>query len=175
MTTTDPAADPVAVPTEDDAVTEHWTYGGTNAATGKDRRDLWYDGDRHRWYFTPVKGAHPAVGCVYTVQAARWTAADGKERIQRYTVPAYEGRQDDRDWAAALQAAAHAVDLEIAADQMERRAKRDPEIERALAPILRVAANMNYATRSALVDLVTREIYRADRKRTGPAPAGGDD
>jgi hypothetical protein len=162
MTTTDPVP---ADPAEADAITEHWTYGGTNAATGKDRRAIWYDADRKAWYFTPVKGTHPVVGCVYTVEVARHVNADGKISMTRYGAPSFEGRQDDSDWAAALQAAAHAADLEIAAGQMERRAARDTELDQALAPILRIAGKMPYAQRSALADLVTRQIYRAERDR----------
>jgi hypothetical protein len=166
MTDTDTTAEDLAAADAAPRVTEQWTYGGTNAATGKDRRDIWYDETRRRWYFAPVRGAHPVVGCVYAVEVARSTGAEGKALITKYGTPHYTGQAEDRDWAASLEAAAHAAELERTAAAMERRAARDPELDRVIAPLERVAAGMTYAQRAALVELVTRKIYRADRKGT---------
>jgi hypothetical protein len=148
-------------PTQTGAVAEEWTYGGTNSETGKDRRAIWYDKDRNRWYFSPDKGTHPVVGCVYTVKVARTRKEDGKESLTRWGIPIYVGRQEDGDWAAALQVSAHAADLEAAAGQMERRAAKDTELDQAIKAIERIAANVPYAHRAALIELVTNRIYRA--------------
>jgi hypothetical protein len=143
--------------------TETWTYGGLTAGAGKARRAIWFDADRRRWLFAPVTGTHPVVGCDYTVEATRTEDAE-KITLHRHSVPHFEGRNADSDWAAALEAAAHLVEMEAATDAMERRAGRDAELDRAIAPLERIAAGMTYAQRSALVDLVTRKIYRVDRR-----------
>jgi hypothetical protein len=161
MTDTNPTPAPEASPAEAEAVTELWTYGGLTSASRKDQRAIWYDADRHRWLFAPVKGTHPVVGGLYAVEATRYTDDDGKARLNRHTVPQFTGLAEDRAWRAQLEASAHAVELEIASGQMERRAARDGAIAHALEPVERLAAGMSYSQRAALVDLITRRIYRA--------------
>jgi hypothetical protein len=159
-----------AADTEKKWAVEEWTYGGDTGA-GKDKRSIWYgpDPDRRRLLYVPDKGRRYAVGYLYAVEVARVPAnpADPDAPVAGATWrrgnPTYLRPQPDREWAARLQADAHARDQQVAQEQLEKRARRDPgPLDEAIEPLERLAATMTYAQRDALIAMVTRKLYRAN-------------
>jgi hypothetical protein len=140
---------------------ERWTYGGQAAGRTRARVAVWYDENRAKLLYAPDKGARYVPGAVYEVQVRR----DG-DQIQRLGAAVFQGRNPDPEWAAQVEAGAYAGDRQIAADALERRAARDTELDKLLAPVEAAAAGMTYAQRDALIALVTRRVYRANPERS---------
>jgi hypothetical protein len=138
--------------------TEPLTYGGTAKGKTVARLSVWYDQDRADAAFTPDKGRHYAIGGVYDTEVCR--DAEGAI-VGRRGTPRFTGTHPDTEWVAALEADDYAAQQKIATGQLERRAARDSEIDKALQPVEDLAAGLNYAQRDALVAMVTRRIYRA--------------
>jgi hypothetical protein len=154
-------AEPIeaTVPDPSERHTELWTYGGVHPGVKRAKVAIWYDEGRKRLAFAPIPGTHPAPGCVYRVEVTR---AGGK--VTRHTDPVYEGPSDG-DWYARCEAEALVGANEIAAASLERKMARDGgQLAELIAPLEEIAGGLNYAQREALVALVTRKIYRADRK-----------
>ena len=143
---------------------EQWTYGGIAEVTGGGKRAVWYDAARVRWLFPPQRGAHLVVGGVYQVHVTR-TESAGKLVPHRHGSPAFTGdRNPDADWCAQLEAEALARNRVRAAAVIERRLARDGgELDKLIAPIERVAASMSYPQRAALLELISRKVYRAQK------------
>jgi hypothetical protein len=158
MTAIDP--DVRAAAEADGFETELWTYAGRAPGSKVAQADVWYDADREPHRYAPDKGVRYVVGHVYRVLVKR-------PEMTKRTGGEFAGRHGDPDWVARLEAEAYAGDRAIAAAQVERRAARaDGELTRLIAPLEAVAAGMSYAQRDALAALVTRRIYRAERKGT---------
>jgi hypothetical protein len=137
---------------------EPLVYGGTAAGKTVARVAVWYDEQRNQLVFSPDKGRHYVIGGVYDTEVRR--DAGGQVKSRRGT-PRFTGRHPDTEWVAVLEADDYAAQQKIAAGQLERRARRDPEIAKVLQPVEAFAAGLNYAQRDALIALITRTVYRA--------------
>lgn len=142
--------------------TERWTYGGTAKGKTVNRVSVWYDQDRNQLVFGVDRGHHYTVGGVYDTEVRRDSRGHANSRRGR---PAFVERHPDAAWVAQLEADDYASQQLIATGQLERRAARDPELPKLLAPIEDFAAGLNYTQRDALIAMISRKVYQA--KRTG--------
>jgi hypothetical protein len=143
---------------------EVWAYAGLAPGVKRATVAVWYDANRRRLAFKPLTGTRPVPGCLYRVEVTR----DGTS-VTRHGEPVYDGPADG-EWYAQLEAEALAGAREIARESLERKMARDgSQLGALIAPLEQAAATMTYAQREALLALVTRRVYRAERPRKDPS------
>jgi hypothetical protein len=140
-------------------VMETWTCAGVRIGSTGQRVIEWIDpAGEDLWYDT--KRASYVVGGRYAVKVLR---ADGKISKYRNPAPAYQGRADDpriEEWRAAEIAA----ETRLTAAARERSAKRQEPLDRALEPLIEIAASLRTgADRDAFTAYVIRRLHAAWR------------
>jgi hypothetical protein len=139
--------------TEETWVTETWVYAGIRVGYGGKRMHGWRDpsGEEHLY---SDKG-YFVIGGLYEVKVDRKS-----ESLTRKT-PQYTGDMLSRVECGALEAKDYAARQRLAALAQERSDAKRSELDRALEPLLAIAAKADYASRDAIVAYATRKIYQA--------------
>lgn len=154
---------------EEVRIQETWVYAGTRlkGEKGTGRFDTWLplplpdDKDSHVNYRIlkfdrEIKRSHLAVGSEYDVTVIR-----GTDGVTLCGNPRYIGRHDNEELRAKLQALHLAAEAEIKVRGMAAADKADSALERALEPLVAIAAETHTLQRTAFVAYVMDRLMRA--------------
>jgi hypothetical protein len=139
---------------EAEPTTERWVALGTRVSMNGVRASLWMDAAGGEILY--ADRASYGVGYEYEV----WVKRTGNQ-TSRYGKPKFLGRKADLspDQVMAWEAADKAAEIELAARSRERKARKQGELDKALAPLLVVAKTLhNEADRAAFAAYVLQKI-----------------
>lgn len=123
-----------------DLVIERWVYGGLRLGDGGYKCHAWsVEGSDMEPLFGHKRAGLWAVSGIYTVTVTR---DDGTVYLHDPQSACFAGRVDDQTERECLEAADLATRTHLAAVAFERKAKADPALDQALAPLLAVAARL---------------------------------
>lgn len=142
--------------TDEEYVTETWTYAGQRVGSDRKRWGAWVDGEGKVRLYAEARAAHYVVAGRYEVQVRH---ADGK--TWRRPDPQYTGERDDSR-AAEHATADHIARIKLAAAKVERSHLKQDALDDALAPLMKLAAAYrNQSDQDALAAYVIRQLHAA--------------
>jgi len=138
---------------------ERWIYGGQRLTADNSKCHAWVpEGTDHELLFRHKSRHGWAVGAIYQVTVSR-----NGERVSLHEAAdaRWVGRIGDLAERARLETLdMHARDV-LASLAFERKAKADPALAEALAPLLAVAATLSTSAQvRALLGYVTEQVHR---------------
>lgn len=143
-------------PIDDDATTELWVYLGTRPGQSVAKVHGYRRPNGDENWFKRAFTTYASVGYLYRVSFT--TADDTTFSVKRTTEFTDERAEDFNELVLADRVAAG----KLAAEQLERNAKRKNDIDEALAPLIEIAKSLKAtAHREALITYVERAIWRA--------------
>jgi hypothetical protein len=144
--------------TNPDPTIERWVYGGLRLGSGDHKCYAWtVEGAGEDLLFRHKRTGSWVFGGSYIVTVTR---DDAKIYLHDPRSARFAGRIDDAIERARLEAADLATRTHLAAVAFERKAKTDPALDEALAPLLAIAARLpNQMQVRALIGYATEKIH----------------
>jgi hypothetical protein len=139
---------------------EQWVYAGVRDNAGK-RSHAWIDEqDVERWYSDKSTFV---IGGIYDVKVSRTPGTSTPDSVRRAT-PVYTGQKVDQAQRQAMFTQDHLAKVSLARALAERKDAKVDELERALRPLIDIAATLrSQYDRDAFAALVLRQINTAWR------------